>query len=117
MGEPVGNRFEQMLNNMKDWRISFESHVYRIGLKKIEIGWNLEFPFGKKFPTRKRGLNFRRSVSLRNFSLDRFLVCPFFFSFCCCQLNGHSMSSYDLFKQTEMGAKTTLLTINAYMKR
>ena len=109
MGEPVGNRFGQMLNNMKDWRISFGSHVYRIGLKKIEIGWNLEFPFGKKFPTRKRGLNFRRSVSLRNFSLDRFLVCPLFFSFCCCQLNGHSMSSYDLFKANGDGCENNLV--------
>ena len=66
----------------------------------MEIGWNLEFPFGKKFPSGKTGLPFRCSVCLRIFHLIDFFTCmsPFFFSFCCCQLNGQSMSSYDLFK-------------------
>ena len=42
MGKPVGKRFGQMLNNIKDWWISFGSHVYRIGLKKRKtVGiWN-----------------------------------------------------------------------------
>ena len=77
----------------------------------MEIGWNLGFPLRKKFPSRKRGLPFRRSVCLRNFSLDRFLFLyvPFFFSFCFCQLNGHSMSSYDLFKANEDGYENNLV--------
>ena len=51
------------------------------------------------------------SVCLRNFSLDRFLFLyvHLFFSFCCCQLNGHSMSSYDLFKANGDGCENNLV--------
>ena len=75
IGRPVGKRFgPSRLNNVKDWWISFGSHVYR-------IGWNLGLPFEKKFPSGKRGLPFRRSVRLRNFfHLIDFFSCmsPFF---------------------------------------
>ena len=45
------------------------------------------------------------------FSLDRFLFLyvPPFFSFCCSQLNGHSMSSYDLFKANGDGYENNLV--------
>ena len=97
MGEPVGKRFGLMLNNIKDWSISFGSHVYRIGLEKNEI--RLE-----------SGI----SVCLRNFSLDRFLFLyvPLFSLFVVVNYMVILCQVTTFLKQTEVGAKTTLLTIN-----
>ena len=78
MGDSVGKRFGQMLKNIKDWWISFGSHVCGVGFKKMEIGWNLEFSFGKK-----NSLPGKEDYRLfKNFSRDIFLffVCPPFFS-------------------------------------
>ena len=65
----------------------------------------------KKIPFREKRITFEMFRLFKNFSLDRFLYLyvPLFFSFCCCQLNGHSMSSYDLFKVNEDGCENNLV--------
>ena len=65
----------------------------------------------KKIPFREKRITFQMFRLFKNFSLDRFLYLyvPLFFSFCCCQLNGHSMSSYDLFKVNEDGCENNLV--------
>ena len=119
MGEPVGKRFGQMACNLKDWWISFGGHVYRIRLNKNGTRLNLEFLFRKKFPSRKTGLPFQTfRLFKKNFTgWTSFLLRPPF----CCFLLLWIKWSFDVnlgpFKIGQIGAKTTLLTINAYMKR
>ena len=58
MGKPVGKRFGQMLNNIKDRWISFGSNVYRIGLKKRKsVGiWKFRL---EKIPFQEKRITFQ----------------------------------------------------------
>ena len=76
----------------------------------MELGWSREFPFGKKFPPGKQDYVFTRFVYLRNLNWIDLFSClsP-------CMVTRCEVATF--LKQKEIGAKTTLLTINAYMKR
>ena len=77
-------RFEQMLNNIKDWWISFGSHVYRIGLKKWKSVGIWDFLLEKNSLPGKEDYLSDDPFVQEIFSLNRFLflhVPPLFFLF------------------------------------